>query len=162
MANDLCVSSNQITIKLSIVSPSRLPDVCKFESDAVANGVCVSCMESIWAFYTNAKSDLGCINVVVAKFLLTSSWKTLLWLRWHRLGNVFVAIVVGTYKRQMTIDLEKVAVANVLVTSSLKMLLWRTLCAFHTFRKPCDFLIVTPIHFPHVCKFENYAVARVS
>ena len=47
MANDLCVSYNPITIKLSIVSPSQLPDACKFESDAVANGVCVSYMESI-------------------------------------------------------------------------------------------------------------------
>ena len=44
---DLCVPSNQITIKLSIVTPSQLPGVCKFESYAVANGACVSCMESI-------------------------------------------------------------------------------------------------------------------
>ena len=36
-----------------------------------------------------------------------------------------MAIVLGTYQRQMTIDLENVAVANVLVTSSLKMLLWQ-------------------------------------
>ena len=78
---DLCVPSNQITIKLSIVTPSQLPDVCKFESDAVANGVCVSYMESIRACYTNAKSDPGSINVASAKLLLTSTWNTLLWLR---------------------------------------------------------------------------------
>ena len=64
---DLCVPSNQIMIKLRIVAPSQLPDVCKFESDAVANGACVSCMESIWAHYSNAKSDPGCIHVAVAK-----------------------------------------------------------------------------------------------
>ena len=43
---DLCVPYNQITLKLSIVTPIQSPDVCKFESDAVANGACVSCMES--------------------------------------------------------------------------------------------------------------------
>ena len=65
---DLCVPCNQISIKLSIVTPSQSPDVCMFESDAVANGACVSCMESIRAHYNNAKSDPGCIHVAVAEF----------------------------------------------------------------------------------------------
>ena len=57
MANDLRVPYNPLTIKLRIVTPSQLPDVCKFESDAVVKGVCVSYMESIWAYDSNATSD---------------------------------------------------------------------------------------------------------
>ena len=42
MAIDLCVSYPPITIKLTIVTPSQLPDVCKFESLCVCECVSLS------------------------------------------------------------------------------------------------------------------------
>ena len=134
-------------LKLIIATPNyhRFGKCCcgqrsgdiEFEHVAVAHVLCVSL-------------DIDCQNVTVAKFQVASSLSMLLWLAFG-VFHAFRKIIGLLDQRQMTIDLEKIALANVLVTS---------LCAFHNFRKPLEFIIVTPNNFPDVCKFENDAVAN--